>query len=79
MSFCLIILAGGKGTRMKKSNISGPKILYKFANKYLFEHIITSIKNISYTSLSFLCNKKNIVLIFDECSMRNGLWWGGIY
>ena len=56
----VIIICGGKGSRMKKSNISGPKILYKFANKHLFEHIITSIKNISYTSLSFLCNKKNI-------------------
>jgi len=43
MSLSVVILAAGKGTRMKSSN---PKVLHKLANKPLVEHVYDTAKEL---------------------------------
>lgn len=66
----ILILCGGQATRMKKIKSSIPKILYQFSNKYLFENILMSLKNIVSNSVIFVCSKKNFDIVKKTVSTK---------
>ena len=43
-NLAIIILAAGKGTRMKSSL---PKVLHKVGNKTMIEHVVTTAKSLA--------------------------------
>ena len=52
MSLSIVILAAGKGTRMKSATT---KVMHKLAQKPLVEHVIDTAKTLSPTSLAVVC------------------------
>lgn len=63
MSLSVVILAAGKGTRMKSSL---PKVLHKIAHKPMVEHIINTVQNLG-------CDSINLVYGHGADQLQNAL------
>ena len=59
----LVILAGGKGSRIKKFLKNNPKPMAKFNNKYFIEYIIQNFSKYSFKRIFILTGYKSKIII----------------
>ena len=59
----LVILAGGKGSRIKKFLKNIPKPMAKFNNKYFIEYIIQNFSKYSFKRIFILTGYKSKIII----------------
>ena len=58
----LVILAGGKGTRIKEYLGDKPKPMVKFNNKYFLQYLINSLSRFSFNKIYILTGFKHRVI-----------------
>ncbi len=65
MSLSIVILAAGKGSRMKSTI---PKVMHKLAGKTLLEHVIATAQNLSPSSLTVVCGNgaEQVIPMLEE-------------
>ena len=51
----LVILAGGKGTRIKKLTGKHPKPMVKFNNKHFMQYILNNVSKYNFRRIIILC------------------------
>ena len=51
----LVILAGGKGTRIKKLTAKYPKPMVKFNNKHFMQYILNNVSKYNFRRIIILC------------------------
>ena len=51
----LVILAGGKGTRIKKLTGKYPKPMVKFNNKHFMQYILNNVSKYNFRRIIILC------------------------
>ena len=59
----LVILAGGKGSRIKKFLKNNPKPMAKFNNKYFIEYIIQNFSKYNFKRIFILTGYKSKIII----------------
>ena len=63
----LIILAGGKGTRLKKYTKNKPKPLVKIGNSSILERIINNLSKFQFRKIFIITGyKSEQIFIFNE-------------
>ena len=68
----VVILAGGKGLRLKELTNDTPKCMLKVGNKLMIEHIMDSFKDFGYDEFIIAAGYKKTV-IGDFFSVKNGV------
>ena len=68
----VVILAGGKGLRLKELTNDTPKCMLKVGNKLMIEHIMDSFKDFGYDEFIIAAGYKKTV-IGDFFSVKKGV------
>ena len=58
----LVILAGGKGTRIKRLLANKPKPMAKFNGKYFIEYIIQNLSRYNFENIYILTGYKSKII-----------------
>ena len=59
----LVILAGGKGTRIKEFLGNKPKPMVKFNNIYFLQYLINSLSKFSFNKIYILSGYKHKIIL----------------